>query len=749
LECIERMLRSILTCERRIVEALLLVPDSEDEPTGESARVEHALVRLLEEYRRRLMVLTSEVEWQALEKRDFEAARQRCLAAEDPVELEGLLLGAKGQAAWERWQEAARAGRTDAQFIVACVLLEGMAGPPDPESAVRWLESAERQKHAPSMFVLGGFLDQRSADRNERRSAMELLCQAANAGSADARFIRAMLATAGAGESMVREECRSLLQLSAEDGHAEAQLALGQIYAADVASGVDHASAVKWFSLAANQHRWMAIDWLNKYGALSPEAYENVVWQSRWEPDAEPPPRRAGRVARLLSLGFLFLVIVATIRGNSLGVILIFMFLCVVVHELGHFLAARLVGVPIRVFSVGAGPLLWSWWSRRRRLPTRFDVRLVPVMGYVRAYSVPRGVWNHWQDVWSSKDAGRPLPPIPQFDRSEPETDAARFVSRPRRLVFYMGGVVANFIFAVAFLWAYSNWTPSGSVVTAPVAGPVPPGSVADLAGLQEGDRFLAVDGTEITRGFPQVRARLASARARLESEGTDDLSDRSIEVSVLRGDSELTIEWPAQAPVSPDGEKRPLGLVRPHSWIIEDVQESHSEVLHEGDRIIYFDGPLGLIETSQSSAYELLHVMVELNGSRGVALTILRPGENQPRRVILLPLPSDRPTSDSAFNELPFELAGIREAGAIESLAGCRRVGVVWCGTSVRSPRRHSRCRQGSTHRARKRSTSQGNEARSLDRLGHFRIVERLPRCLESGSRTTTRRLPSHVRSH
>lgn len=57
--------------------------------------------------------------------------------------------------------------------------------------------------------------------------------------------------------------------------------------------------------------------------------------------------------------------------------IFIFGFL-VAIHELGHFLAARLCGVRVDEFSIGMGPLLWHWETGE----TRYSIRLLPIGGF-------------------------------------------------------------------------------------------------------------------------------------------------------------------------------------------------------------------------------------------------------------------------------------------------------------------------------------------------------------------------------
>lgn len=86
--------------------------------------------------------------------------------------------------------------------------------------------------------------------------------------------------------------------------------------------------------------------------------------------------------------------------------------LLIFIHELGHLLAARLVGIPIARFSIGFGPVLW----RAKRGATEYCWSLVPLGGYV----------------------------LPQLE------DEAAFFNIPpaRRIVMWLGGPAANFVAA-------------------------------------------------------------------------------------------------------------------------------------------------------------------------------------------------------------------------------------------------------------------------------------------------------------
>ena len=60
-----------------------------------------------------------------------------------------------------------------------------------------------------------------------------------------------------------------------------------------------------------------------------------------------------------------------------LAAVLIFGVL-VAIHELGHFLAAKLCGVRVNEFSIGMGPTVWS----RKRGETQYSLRALPIGGF-------------------------------------------------------------------------------------------------------------------------------------------------------------------------------------------------------------------------------------------------------------------------------------------------------------------------------------------------------------------------------
>ncbi|SRR5258708_4336428 len=142
----------------------------------------------------------------------------------------------------------------------------------------------------------------------------------------------------------------------------------------------------------------------------------------------------------------------------------------VVVHEWGHFLVARRLGVRVEKFTVGFGPEIFGW----TRGVTRYAVCAVPLGGMV-------------------KMAGE----FPEEREQKPD----EFFSKPwySRAIIALAGPVMNYFLAfvlfaaVAFTWG--TLKPSDQ----PVIGDMVPGLPAAQAKLQIGDRVRSVDGVAVT----------------------------------------------------------------------------------------------------------------------------------------------------------------------------------------------------------------------------------------------------------
>lgn len=151
--------------------------------------------------------------------------------------------------------------------------------------------------------------------------------------------------------------------------------------------------------------------------------------------------------------------------------------LLIVIHELGHLLAARRCGMRVERFSVGFGPVLLSF----RRGDTEYAISALPLGGYVKIRGMAPG-----EDV--------------------PAGDATAYANQPawRRFLVILAGPFMNY--AGAILIAAGLLATIGLSAPDPAArvGRISPGMPADQAGLRRGDTIVAVAGDPVA-SWPEL----------------------------------------------------------------------------------------------------------------------------------------------------------------------------------------------------------------------------------------------------
>ena len=149
---------------------------------------------------------------------------------------------------------------------------------------------------------------------------------------------------------------------------------------------------------------------------------------------------------------------------SILFAILIFSFL-IFIHELGHFLTAKLSGVQVNEFSMFMGPAIW----KKQKGETLYSIRCIPIGGYCA------------------------------MEGEDEETDNPRSFQKAawwKRLIILLAGAAMNFVAGLLLI----------AIVFAPAEGFVAPVvesfeeycTIDGADGLQVGDRFLEIDGEKI-----------------------------------------------------------------------------------------------------------------------------------------------------------------------------------------------------------------------------------------------------------
>jgi regulator of sigma E protease len=234
----------------------------------------------------------------------------------------------------------------------------------------------------------------------------------------------------------------------------------------------------------------------------------------------------------------------------------------IVVHELGHYAAARLVGVKVLRFSVGFGRPLVLW--RAGRDGTEWAIGVFPLGGYVRMLDETEG------EV-APEEAHR------SFNRQ----------STARRMAIAAAGPLANFALAVLVFWAVFL---HGTEELRPVLGPPVVASAADGAGIRDGERVLRAGG-EAVETWAELRWILL--RRMVEQDSIElELADERGEISVRRlALSQARNPEPGQDPIGILGLRLFQPLIPAVVGRVEPGSAAAAAGLAPGDVLLAIDG--------------------------------------------------------------------------------------------------------------------------------------------------------------
>lgn len=145
--------------------------------------------------------------------------------------------------------------------------------------------------------------------------------------------------------------------------------------------------------------------------------------------------------------------------------ILLLLALIILVHEWGHFIAARLVGVRVNEFAIGMGPKLWS----TRKKDTIYSIRALPIGGFCSL------------EGEAGEDEGAPA-------------EDSMLVKKPwQRFFIFVSGALMNFLLALAFFILVVSYLGYGTNVIESIEKDMPAYTV-----LKEGDKIISVDNVPI-----------------------------------------------------------------------------------------------------------------------------------------------------------------------------------------------------------------------------------------------------------
>jgi regulator of sigma E protease len=199
----------------------------------------------------------------------------------------------------------------------------------------------------------------------------------------------------------------------------------------------------------------------------------------------------------------------------TIGAFILVLTPIIIIHELGHFIAARLSGIRVEEFGLGFPPRAATLFKRNG---TIYSLNWIPIGGFVRP-------------------AGEDDPSVP---------GGLAGASKKARLFTLSAGAGANFLLALVLFWIAFMIGPPRFEIAIPE---VQPDSPAMLAGIQAGDVLVEVNEKEVTGSDVVVEEITGSAGV-------------PVEIIVLRGEEQLAFMVTPRLPGEYDSETEgPTGI--------------------------------------------------------------------------------------------------------------------------------------------------------------------------------------------
>lgn len=260
----------------------------------------------------------------------------------------------------------------------------------------------------------------------------------------------------------------------------------------------------------------------------------------------------------------------------------------IAIHEFGHYFVARKLGVKVLVYSIGFGPTILKWTSKKSGI--QYQLSALPLGGYVKML-----------DEREESVAEEDLPYA--FNRQHPW----------KRIAIVAAGPLINLVFAILLFWVL--FLPAQEQLNTRV-GKVLADTPAAAAQMQVGDKITAIDGTSV------------STWEKLNFALVDRVGETgNIQVQAERAGEIKTFNLPIQNFIN-DQSQSPLDVLgftpyRPQiPAIVSKLSEDGAAIrqgMQVGDQIVAIDGVkmndwYDVVQVVQASPEKLLKVDVLRN---------------------------------------------------------------------------------------------------------------------------------------
>ncbi|UIZ58744.1 RIP metalloprotease RseP [Acinetobacter sp. SCLZS86] len=270
----------------------------------------------------------------------------------------------------------------------------------------------------------------------------------------------------------------------------------------------------------------------------------------------------------------------------------------IAIHEFGHYFVARKLGVKVLVYSIGFGPTILKWTSKKSGI--QYQLSALPLGGYVKML-----------DEREENVAEADLPYA--FNRQHPW----------KRIAIVAAGPLINLIFAILLFWVL--FLPSQEQLNTRV-GKVLADTPAAAAQMQVGDKITAIDGTPVTTweklNFALVDRVGESGKIQVQAERAGEIKTFSLPIQNFLNDQ-------SQSPLDVLG----FTPYRPQiPAIVSKLSEDGAAIrqgMQVGDQIIAIDG------VKMNDWYDVVQV-VQASPEKLLKLDVLR--NNQVQQLEVMP---------------------------------------------------------------------------------------------------------------
>ena len=160
---------------------------------------------------------------------------------------------------------------------------------------------------------------------------------------------------------------------------------------------------------------------------------------------------------------------------TSLIAFIVVIAVCVVVHEYGHYITAKILGIQVHEFAFGMGPALLQ--HRNKKTNMLWSLRILPIGGFCR------------------------LAGMNEDEEDEEVIPGMGFDEQPawKRFLILLNGSMFNILLAVVlmalFLWGHGVMNMESTKI-----GEIMPGFPSEISGLKVGDEILSVNGEKVSQ---------------------------------------------------------------------------------------------------------------------------------------------------------------------------------------------------------------------------------------------------------